>query len=366
MALLFMDGFEGYIDRGDLLKTQGDCFWSTYSSPSAAPLVFNSTIYRTAQTTPANSRSLEFGAASGDSPDACLTTPRKTELIVGFAYRLDWVPGSIPASIIRFGDDICQTEGYGLAVNSSRQLIVGRLSGSQVYYIDGTASTPVTLDAWHYIEIRVLYGNGTGECEVYLDGVQVLNLTGRNTSQNVASSGYQRIYFGRYSTTSSHPRMYIDDLYVCDTTGADNNSFLGPVGVFSLMPTGAGSSTQMTAVGAASNWEAVDEGVSDDATTYVESSTNGHIDYYAFEALPPAAGINTVPGVMMKVKATTDSANRGLFLKLKNGANIITSAVKNFFAGGWAYNYHIAEKAPDGTDWTPTSVDNTEAGQEIN
>jgi hypothetical protein len=141
-----------------------------------------------------------------------------------------------------------------------------------------------------------------------------------------------------------------------------NNTFLGPISVFSLLPTGAGSSTQFTAVGAGTNWETLNEATSN-TTTYVESTTTGHQDYYTFQDLP--AGITGVPGVIMQTRNNApDAGVRKIVMNMKNGPDVVSSPQVTLGMNNWVRDKFISETAPDGTAWTKAAVDATEGGIE--
>jgi len=51
-------------------------------------------------------------------------------------------------------------------------------------------------------------------------------------------------------------------------------------------------------------------------------------------------------------------------LNLKNGVNILSSALRTLSLGSWFDDYMLTETAPDGSAWTKTLVDGTEGGIE--
>lgn len=359
MALLFLEGFEGYSSTTAMVNASaGPCKWSQIWNSGTGSSISLSTTYRTEQVTVGNSRSL-YMAAGSDHLNCCIETPASTELIVGVGFR--YATASIGvAGLISFGGSNSSSQGVVLGINSSQQIYAATASS---YGAPGTslgvASTSLNPNTWYYVEVRAKLSTTAGEFEVYVNGVQVLNLSGVNTATGSISS-YQTVTLGGCNNNSI--TAYFDDVYICDTTGATNNTFIGPVSVYSLMPNGAGSATEMTATGAATNWEAVAD-PTDDSTDYVATSTTGQKDYYTFESLPGT--VTTVAGVQLKARSTLPtSGTRKLKMNLKNGASVISSALRALATGTWLQNSFVSDTAPDGTAWTPTQVNNTEGGIE--
>jgi hypothetical protein len=103
--------------------------------------------------------------------------------------------------------------------------------------------------------------------------------------------------------------LYYDDFYVCDNSGsAPNNTFLGDVRVQTLLPTGAGASTQWTpSVG--NNWDNVNDAPYS-AATYNSANAAGLRDTYAMSDVNSAT--DTIFGVqanLLALKTDSGSAN---------------------------------------------------------
>lgn len=357
MALLHLEGFEGYSSVNDLYNvgSTNACKWVELNANGNTLNLGNAT-WRTTQVTAANSRSM---CLSTNFARNQFSIPATTEIIVGIGFYPTTAVST--NSIISVGGaGTVDTKGVTIGLNVGRNIIVSTPGnwGSPNSTLS-TGTTVVTLNTWHYLEVRAKLGAATGECEVWLDGVQELNLSSLNTATGGITS-YNMIGVG-CTYSNSHTTFY-DDFYVCDKTGSTNNTFLGPISVYTLMPTGAGSSTQLTATGAATNWQAVSE-AANNTTTYVSTSTTAQKDYYTFQSLP--AGVTSVQGVLLKARSTLPTAGtRKLKLNLKNGASVITSALKALLLGTWAEDSFVSDTAPDGTAWDPTKVNATEGGVE--
>lgn len=357
MALLFLEGFEGYSSTTAMMRsTPGPSSWANIQVTGAT--ISLNTSYRTAQPTVANSRSLYFSNTS-DWTTSYVSIPSSTEVIVGFGFYKN-TNSSFWGNIVGICG-VTSGSGIGLAVNSANQVMLYTCGswGAPSVSLGQTASVVLNNYTWHYIEFRAKLSATVGEVEVYIDGVQAMNVSGINTAQGL--SDYRSVSFG--NCDNNYLYAYYDDIYICDTTGTTNNTFLGPTSVYSLMPTGAGSATEFTATGAASNWEAVDDVTDNGTTDYVASTTTGQKDYYTFESLPGT--VTNVSGVQLRSTSTmATSGNRKLKLNVKNGANVVSSALKSLLLGTWRSDTLLLDTAPDGSAWDPTKVNSTEGGIE--
>ena len=352
MALLLIDGFEGYSSVASMISQSGTTRWFY----NAGTPTFDSTTYRTTQVTPANSRSL-FMSQTGSS----ITIPATTqEIIIGFGFR--WSGNAYNnRNLISFGQTNPVGQGIGVGLFQNGQMYIGAPSNN----INDIAVSVVTVsptnlapNVWYYLEFRALRGGaGAGQFEIRINGVVDTNVT-------MATNGGGITGFGNIAIGAASGNTYnIDDVYVLDTTGATNNTFLNPVSVYTLMPNGAGSSTGLSVTGSATNWQSQSE-VSDDTTTYVDGSNTGDKDYYTFQDLP--SGVSTIPGVAVKARCTTpDPGTRKVKLNMKDGsANVSSSSAQVLSMGSWLQYQHLAEKAPDNSAWTKVAVDGLEAGIE--
>jgi hypothetical protein len=158
-----------------------------------------------------------------------------------------------------------QTEVF---INSSGTLQAKR-NGTNL----GSASTAtLSIGAWHYLELGTLIDPAAGWVKVYLDGVLVINLTGQNT-RATSNSYANQLYLGYQSSGDLR-----DDVYVNDSTGSFNNTFLGDIKVIGGLPSGDGTATAWTqnvAVWAAATAYAVGATILDSNSNLQRCSTAG-------------------------------------------------------------------------------------------
>lgn len=121
----------------------------------------------------------------------------------------------------------------------------------------GTSTAEIRLSGWHYVEALCTVSNSVGVVIVHVDGLDVLNLTGIDT-QSTGNTWIDAISVG---SDQQFELTYVDDLYVCDTSGIVNNIFLGPINIVPAYPNAAGGFTAFTAGGtlSGSNFGQLDE-----------------------------------------------------------------------------------------------------------
>jgi len=124
------------------------------------------------------------------------------------------------------------------------------------------------LSAWFRFEAKFVTDGSTGSMVVHIDGQEVLNVTGINTSIGGSTD----------HITFNNPRFdtdvcYWDDIVWWDDVGEINNDFFGDLRIDELLPTANGAS-QDWVPNTGSAYAAVDDPVGsyDNDTTYIASS----------------------------------------------------------------------------------------------
>jgi hypothetical protein len=218
---------------------------------------------------------------------------------------------------------------------------------------------------WNYFEIRVLAGtnNSNGQIELRMNGESIINETGVDTffSGQIGCTG------AVLNGTDHYDPLY-DDIYVIDTTGSVNNTWLGDVKVEALFPNGAGNSTQFSVTGAASNYQAVDDNPVDDDTSYVSSSTLNQKDTYAYENLSTIT--QSIKGVIVHTLAKKDSTGTRAITALIRSGTTDYSQDEYFLAYGdtdeYGFRSSVTDVDPDtSVAWTVSGVNSAQFGFEV-
>jgi hypothetical protein len=247
----------------------------------------------------------------------------------------------------------------------------------------GGSGTPVTLAAfrnatqvataslrgtregvWTWFEVYCKIADSGGRFKVIQNGEVIIDFTG--DTRNGGNASADRLIFGGINAGVGSGNW--DDLYICDASGsAPNNTFLGEVRVEALFPTGNGNSSVLVGSdgNSTNNYLLVDETTSPDSADYVESSTPGDKDTYAFGDPTPASG--TVFGVQINPwAAKTDAGVRSIVSVARLSGTETDGPVKTLLQNDQVYVYDVRATKPGGGAWSLSDVSNAEFGAKIN
>lgn len=135
--------------------------------------------------------------------------------------------------------------------------------------------------SFNYFEWKMYKHATSGTCEVRVNGNILLSLTGQNTQQ-AGTLPYDWVFL--YSNDVS-PHTWVDDLYICNSSGTVNNGFLGNISIVTLYPNAIGDSNDFMPSGSPTNYQNVNERVLSTVGTggFNWSSGIGMEDLYHFD-----------------------------------------------------------------------------------
>ena len=147
------------------------------------------------------------------------------------------------------------------------------------------ANYTMTNNSWHWIETYYKMGHNTGGVQLWVDGVQVLNVSNVTTNATVSTSFYI-ILFGSEQGNASALSGYFDDIYIIDPTIGDVNiTRLGDCRIETLLPTSDAGPNDGTPSTAGPHYAMVDESQYN-SNTYVQlSGASGQEEVYGTNSL---------------------------------------------------------------------------------
>jgi hypothetical protein len=175
------------------------------------------------------------------------------------------------------------------AVNDQRQLDVRFCANGVIKALRGDGTLLATSDAgafqeneWFHFEMKPLIANSGGGVEVRINTVPKLQLVGADT-QNTANAYGDSILIGHSNTSSNNNIHYaLDDLFVNDTSGAQNNDWSGNLRVKTQFMI-ADATPQNFSIGgsspAATHWQSVLNQLLDDSK-FVYSPNVGDLEFF--------------------------------------------------------------------------------------
>lgn len=344
MALLFMDGFDHYA-TADLPKKWDNYYGMVISSGSYGSL---GTVSRRGS-----------GGVYGDANQMKLNkyvSPNSNTMIAGMAFK------SIPFGFVfGFGTTTCPLVIVKLSSTSISAQRVNTSSGNwwEITYsstaIGSAAAISLSTVTWYYLECKVYSHSSLGTIEAHINGAEVLNVSGVDTTK----SGVSMDAVGFCGPGGGG--IAIDDFYVCDSSGSVNNDFLGDVRVDVHYPTAEGNAHDWTPSTGANNAALIDE-TAPNTTDYNSTNTLNAVDTFVTEDLKNT-GANLL-AVQTNLFHSKEDVGTCLIAPVARpvstdivGSNIAPSD-SSYTYGLTVYNTNPGNSAP----WTEAAFNATEFG----
>jgi hypothetical protein len=217
----------------------------------------------------------------------------------------------------------------------------------------GSSAIGITTYAvWSYIETYIKIDDSAGAVIVKVDGGEVINETGLDTSR-YSGQEIQRICL---AANNNQKTMRFDDLYVNDS------EFMGEIKVVTKLPNANGTYGDF-APSAGTNYEMVDEVTPDDDATYNQGNALGDKDSFTI----PTSGID---GEIVGVQLSNYARKTGT--KITGIKNLVRVGGNDYLGDeeflGTEYNYRttLHEVNPDTSNpWNKGSIEAAEFGIEV-
>jgi len=255
---------------------------------------------------------------------------------------------------------------FGVVVRNGTDLIVVRQTGAVL----GTAAGVITPGGWHYIECKWLVDGTVGIAEVWLDGAQVLDLSGLNTSY--FGTTVYGVTWGGQSVSGPGPSgtgddwSAIDDIWLAEVDGTTPNDFLGSsVRIESLPPMGD-DTVQWTPSAAVDHYTLVDENPADSADN-VYTSTDTEVEMFDMTDSTEAKNIYAVK-VEVEAIDDIDAGANNIDVRIDSGGTVSETNHNVTNTGAYAVFTHLeGEINPDtSTPWTKTTINACKIGIQYN
>lgn len=335
MAIVWMDGFDGYTADDDYL---GGNRWTSRNHTAVD-------IY--------NTEGVDGGSAlwtTGNSGRWCQLDFASVgpNITIGCWMKF----GSITSAptFIRMQNASAENQ-LEIGIDNTTNKIVVRFNGTDKI----SSTTVVSEGAYYHVQAQMFQHDTTGTLELKINGTSEGSLSSQDTING--SSGITRVLVGNLTATNAH--CYIDDLWFDNTlTWHDNYK------IYSLYPT-ADNTVAWSRSGGSTNEENIDEvGFHDGDTTYVYSSTNGQEDLYDFDDLPTGSYTIAAAQVFVAAKLQT-SGTRQIATRTKNGADERTGSSITPTAGSYGQYGQIHTTYDGSNPWTKAKVDGAQFGIKV-
>ena len=238
----------------------------------------------------------------------------------------DNTDGALPS--IAFYDGVANTPQLWIAFcpNGVIKVYRGDPSGT---LLANSAPGSFQENEWFHCEAKALIASSGGTLEVRINTVPVIQLTGANT-QNTSVAYFDCIFLGGYFSSNQTIHCSFDDLFVNDTTGSQNNTWLGNVRVKTQFMIANGATNNFTIGGsspAATHWQSVLNQLLDD-TSYEYDSTVSDIDLFT-----PDPNLNSplVHSLQVRMGLRQDDATQRVArAQLRIGSTVYSGVVDQY------------------------------------
>lgn len=354
MALIWMDGFDLYAVNG--ARIDGVMRSSLYANAVG----FMSDATRTGQ-----GKCLLFNhMASGSEIRRAFEL--KDEIVVGFAWKTGMI--DVLRNICEFRYD----NHFGSSVTQFSVFMAGDGAISLANYHDNgyrykafdTGPNILFPNVWHYIEIRIKFHDTQGRVQVRVDNQTCLEYVGR-TKRSDSPAACNIFRSGNYYLEDvMNNSVYLDDLYILDTSGDEFNDFLGDVVVHGLLPVYDGDQNELSLTGGEiAHYTAVDEVSPDEDGSYLSGNEVGKRELFRVDEIP--SNVINVLAMSVHARAKKDAAGASnLKLLAKYDDELSESGVQPVTTT-YVTRQKIFERAPDGGSWTKAKAQSTQIGFEV-
>lgn len=286
MAVIFRDGFDGYNTSTAGLNLGAK--YSTAQGTSVAGRFGGSAIF------------FNGGATTFASMDSAVSS-----LTIHMGLNVQRYATTTTRPMIWLLNGV--THSFGLAIGTSGEIIAYRMTALTTgTELGRSAINTLALSTWYSIAAEIVISDASGRVTVYVDGVQVLNLTSVDTNNGVGT--VDTFMFGQSNSTS--PEVYIDDLVITDSATRLTNH----PRIQTLVPTSDGGTLNLVPSTGTDHFAVVDE-LPASNTDYLSGSTVGDLDILGLgdlTASPNSIEEVNVVGFLQKTDATAREMELGV------------------------------------------------------
>lgn len=267
-----------------------------------------------------------------------------------FSHGFDLRVGSLGIAVISIRED-GSADHLWVNVLGSGAIEVRRGNGGTVL---GTSAVGiVAANTWFFFEIEGLIADSGGWVKCYVDGIEVINVSGVDT-RNGGTSGI----FNVIDIVESGTKDF-DNMYVKDVVGS-----IGPAKLVSAAVTSDDANVGFVQLSGATLYEMVDEAKTDLDTTYISASAVNDQATFGLADISETGTIYAVK-VQLNLKKTDAVAGRAVKTVIKDDANTAVGADNIILSTAYKFGSNIFGTDPSGAAWNLAAVNGLRAGVKV-
>ena len=334
MAILWQDGFDLYNSQTDI--------GMAYTSISG-------TIVTTGG---------RFGGGAWEAGSGLVRSiPASSEIWSSFALNAS-SSGSSDRTIAMFGS----TSGIEDTVTYNPSTGLWKVWRGATSTVLNTTASMLTA-GWHWIDIHCKLSATVGVLELWIDGTQIINVTGANTIYNSGITQLVTAHFGD-NLYGQSLTMYIDDWIVNDLSGSINNGRVGDSRIETLVPTSDAGTNNATPSTGTSHYAVVDEPQFDVTDYLTMPNTSGDKEVFGHGALVSTPAI--VHAVAVKMVSQKSDAGAYSLEPLVVSNTTEGDGSSQALTTSWGIQSSVFEADPHtSAAWTYANVNSASIGYKV-
>lgn len=337
MSLLHVDGFDTYSATAD--------FALQYTSSGNATLSTAGGRF--------GGGALKYGTAADRLYWPC-PSGAETELWVGFAFYIGGSSTSI-VDLVEFRKSGATEASIAIDMSS---MTINAYRGRRSTLLGSSGAGVMGASAWYWLEFRYLISSTVGVMEAWVNGTQVLTLTGLNNTAN-AKTSIDTVMLGESEDFRGFPaNTVLDDLYILNTAGASPlNGRLGDCRVARVVPTSDATPNDGTPSTGATHYGVVDEAQFNTSDYNTIANTLGLEERFGVSALPSTP--DTIYAVSpVSVRWKTDAGNAAAYNGVRSGSSETLGAYTQLSTSTQIKRDIIPLDPATSAAWTASGVSN--------
>jgi hypothetical protein len=332
MPGIFRDGFDTYSGTG-----AGVGVGSKYAIGGSTGLSLTTGRFGTGQ-------SLRFGGSQNNLAGTFDSATSTLSMCCGI--YLEEFASSSNRQVIQFRNNATYT--FGLCFNAGGDIVVFRsTSESAGTELGRTSAGAVSLFVWHTFEMEIVIHDTAGRVTIWIDGLQVLNLTNVDTNNAVGTVNNIRL-----GLTSSLNPFRIDDLYITNSATKPAKA----VRIQTLPVNSDGATLNFVPSTGTSHFAVVDE-LPASSADYLSATNVGDVSIMGLQDLAAAPTLVEEVTVVAHM-AKTDAATRSMNLGIISNGTVSDGPALALNSSGLRHERPMSVDPTTGSAWTASSINN--------
>lgn len=282
-----------------------------------------------------------------------------TTFAVGAAIRLTSLfPGTPSAKshlcLTKFGSFF----QCGILFDAGGTISAWRLSGDVSGTLLGTSAAVMAPNIWYYIEVEFVISTTVGRITVYVNGTQVLNLTGQNTANGGVGTNADTLHLASTNGGNGNGGFVdYDDIYVTDVA-----TKLGERRIETLRPSADATPLNWTPDTGTVHFSRVNATLAQ-SVTFDQASVVGNLDLYDIADLSSTPA--TIDAVQYNVFAQKTDATTRAIASVGDIAGAQDISPDMSLGVGVGKFQYLALTKPGGGAWTAADVNSLRIGPKV-